>query len=95
MLQNRGNGLEFSYMVGTMTKELGYRVIINGFYNTNIRARMSGKKLAVAPKIVGVIPRVGYIVGYGWADETLVFFDLTPDSFPTFTELIQKNRSHL
>jgi len=82
-------------MVGAMTKELGYRVIINGFYNTNVRVHMSGKKLAAAAKILGVIPRVGYIVGYGWADETLVFLDLTSDSFPTFTELIQKNRSHL
>jgi len=93
--QNRGNGVEFISMVGAMTKELGYRVIINGFYNTNVRVHMSGKKLGEETKIVGVVPRVGYIVGYGWADEMLAFTDLTPNSVPTFTEWTQKNRSHL
>jgi len=85
------------YIVGAMTKELGYRVLLNSVSNTNVRILTLIKKMTVAlpSQIVGVIPRVGYINGYGWADETVVLVDLSSDSVPTFTQMVQRSRSHL
>ena len=90
-IQDGGNGREFLQMVIAMTKELGYREIINSFYNTNVRVKTSSNKMAA--DVMGVIPRVGFINGYGWADETVAIIDLTSSSVPTFSQMVQQNQT--
>jgi len=94
LCQDGGNGLEFIQLVVAVTKQLGYRALINSIYNTNVRVHTSGRRMPEA-KILGVIPRAGYVNGYGWADETLVFVDFSSTSILTFTQMIQQNRSRL
>jgi len=79
-----------------MTKELGYRRIICSIYTTNFRALASFEKIPAAKKTeLGVIPRFGYLNGYGWTDMKLTHLDVSLDSVSTFTRMIQRNRSRL
>jgi len=81
-------------MVNGITKQLGYRALLNSIYKTNVRVHTTGKKIPAA-RIVGELPRAGYVNGFGWADEPLAHVDLSSASVPTFTQMIHTNRSHL
>jgi len=73
-----------------MIKQLGYR---DGFFNTNSRFKAIIPKTAVDS--IGVMPRAGYVNGYGWADQSLLLLDVSSNSVPTFTQMVQRNRSRL